>query len=131
MTWHERDLANVTDLSGQEYLGDGPVISEGKKGIVRSAGVERRSLQTQCQCRQGGAQVGARYTGSSDAASHREEAGKSNLFFLKDFIYLFMTHTHRGRDTGRGRSRLHAGSPMLDSIPVKSLLPLRAASAGE
>ena len=44
MTWHERDLANVTDLSGQEYLGDGPVISEGKKGIVRSAGVERRSL---------------------------------------------------------------------------------------
>lgn len=44
MTWHERDLANVTDLSGQEYLGDGPVISEGKKGIVRSAGVERWSL---------------------------------------------------------------------------------------
>ena len=35
-----------------------------------------------------------------------------------DFIYLFMrdTHTHRGRDTGRGRSRLHAGSPMWDSI---------------
>ena len=23
----------------------------------------------------------------------------------------------RGRDTGRGRSRLHAGSPMWDSIP--------------
>ena len=28
--------------------------------------------------------------------------------FLKT---LFMTHTERGRDTGRGRSRLHAGSP--------------------
>ena len=29
------------------------------------------------------------------------------------------THTERerGRDTGRGRSRLHAGSPMWDSIP--------------
>ena len=33
------------------------------------------------------------------------------------------THTHRerererGRDTGGGRSRLHAGSPMWDSIP--------------
>ena len=30
-----------------------------------------------------------------------------------------MRHTHRGRDrdTGRGRSRLHAGSPTRDSIP--------------
>ena len=39
------------------------------------------------------------------------------LFFLffKDFIYSFMTE--RGRDTGRGRSRLHAGSPTWDSIP--------------
>ena len=27
------------------------------------------------------------------------------------------THRERGRDTGRGRSRLHAGSPMWDSIP--------------
>ena len=36
----------------------------------------------------------------------------------RDFIYLFMTDTQRGRergrDTGRGRSRLHAGSPMWD-----------------
>ena len=28
-----------------------------------------------------------------------------------------MRHRERGRDTGRGRSRLHAGSPMRDSIP--------------
>ena len=27
------------------------------------------------------------------------------------------TERERGRDTGRGRSRLHAGSPMWDSIP--------------
>ena len=27
------------------------------------------------------------------------------------------TETERGRVTGRGRSRLHAGSPMWDSIP--------------
>ena len=27
------------------------------------------------------------------------------------------TVRERGRDTGRGRSRLHAGSPMWDSIP--------------
>ena len=26
------------------------------------------------------------------------------------------TERERGRDTGRGRSRLHAGSPMWDSI---------------
>ena len=28
-----------------------------------------------------------------------------------------MKDTERGRDTGRGRSRLHTGSPMWDSIP--------------
>ena len=35
--------------------------------------------------------------------------------FFKDFIYLFIeTHTERereGKDTGRGKSRLHAGNP--------------------
>ena len=36
-----------------------------------------------------------------------------DTLFLKDFIYLFM----RERERGRGRSRLHAGSPMWDSIP--------------
>ena len=29
----------------------------------------------------------------------------------KDFIYLFMRGTQRGRDAGRGRSRLPAGEP--------------------
>ena len=38
-------------------------------------------------------------------------------FFFKDFIYLFMREKERGRDTGRGRSRPPAGSPMWDSIP--------------
>ena len=40
-------------------------------------------------------------------------------FFVKDFIHLFMRDTvrERGRDTSRGRSRLHAGSPTWDSIP--------------
>ena len=39
-------------------------------------------------------------------------------FFL-NFIYLFMrdTQTERGKDTGRGRSRLQAGNPMWDLIP--------------
>ena len=30
---------------------------------------------------------------------------------------MIVTERERGRDTGRGRSRLHAGSPMWDSIP--------------
>ena len=42
-------------------------------------------------------------------------------FFLRFFIHLFMRHTERDRervrDPGRGRSRLHAGSLMWDSIP--------------
>ena len=37
------------------------------------------------------------------------------LFFLR--FYLFINrHRERGRDTDRGRSRLHAGSPTWDSI---------------
>ena len=49
----------------------------------------------------------------------RRGRGRSCLecFFKKDFIYLFMRHTERGRDIGRGGSRLPAGNPMLDSIP--------------
>ena len=39
------------------------------------------------------------------------------IFVFKDFIYLFMRHTQRGRAIGRGRSRLPKGSPMWDSIP--------------
>ena len=34
-----------------------------------------------------------------------------SFFFFKDFIYLFMRDTERGRDSGRGRS------PMWDLIP--------------
>ena len=41
------------------------------------------------------------------------------FFFFK--IYLFIHEGHRdrerGRDMGRGRSRLHAGSPTRDSTP--------------
>ena len=37
--------------------------------------------------------------------------------FFKDFIYLFMRDTERGRDIGRGRSRLLTGILMWDSIP--------------
>ena len=42
---------------------------------------------------------------------------KFYLFFKKDFIYLFMRDTERGRDTGRGRNRLLAGTLLWNSIP--------------
>ena len=47
----------------------------------------------------------------------------SSFFFFKDFICLFIygrqreRERERGRDIGGGRSRLHAGSPMWNSIP--------------
>ena len=37
--------------------------------------------------------------------------------FFKDFLYLFMRDTERGRDTGRGRSRLPVRSLMWVLIP--------------
>ena len=56
---------------------------------------------------------------------------RQHLFVVvfKDFIYLFMRDTERGRDTGRGRSRLHAGSPMRDSIPGPGSRPEPKADA--
>ena len=41
-------------------------------------------------------------------------AYRFDSFFKKYFIYLFMRDTEKER--GRGRSRLHAGSLMWDSI---------------
>ena len=41
----------------------------------------------------------------------------SPLPFLKYFIYLFMRDSEGGRDIGRGRSSLPAGSAMWHSIP--------------
>ena len=52
--------------------------------------------------------------------NNRKLISSANVFlFLKYFIYLSMHKRcrERGRDTGRGRSRLHAGSSMRNSIP--------------
>ena len=63
------------------------------------------------------------YTGMLSFCNYHFKKRNITLFFLKDFIYLF-TRIHReerekerGRDTGRGRRRFHAGSPTQDSIP--------------
>ena len=39
------------------------------------------------------------------------------FFFLRFDLFILETQRERGRDTGRRRSRLHAGSPMWDWIP--------------
>ena len=39
------------------------------------------------------------------------------FFFFKILFIIHERHTERGRDRGRGRSRLHAGTLMWDSIP--------------
>ena len=39
------------------------------------------------------------------------------LLKKKDLMYSFMRDRERGRDTGRGRSRLPVGSPMQDLVP--------------
>ena len=47
----------------------------------------------------------------------------SSFFLFKDFIYSFMRDTQREAETGRGRSRLLAGSPMQDLIPGPGIIP--------
>ena len=39
------------------------------------------------------------------------------IFFLRFCLFMRDTERERGRDIGRGRSRLHAGSPTWDLIP--------------
>ena len=50
---------------------------------------------------------------------------RDDFEFLKDFIYLFMRDSKRGKDTGRERSRVHAGSLMWDLIlgPQPRIMP--------
>ena len=38
-------------------------------------------------------------------------------FFLRFYLFMIDTEREKGRDTGRGRSRLHAGSPTRAWIP--------------
>ena len=49
------------------------------------------------------------------------------FFFL--IFYLFMRDNERDRDTGRGRSRLYARSPVWDSIPDPGSRPELKADA--
>ena len=48
---------------------------------------------------------------------------KKKTFLKVLFIHLWEIQRERGRDTGRGKSRLHAGSPMGYSIPGSWITP--------
>ena len=56
--------------------------------------------------------------GPKAGAKPLSHPGIPPLFFLAIYLFMHERHTERerGRDTGRGRSRLHAGSPTWDSI---------------
>ena len=54
--------------------------------------------------------------GAEGGLSEEKLETRRTLFF-KDFIYLFMRYTERGRDISRGRSRFPVGSLMQDSVP--------------
>ena len=43
--------------------------------------------------------------------------------FLKKISFIYSWETQRGRDIGRGRSRLPTSSPMWDSIPGPGITP--------
>ena len=44
------------------------------------------------------------------------QKNETGQFFLK-ILFIHERHRERGRDTGRGRSRLHAVNPVWDLIP--------------
>ena len=39
------------------------------------------------------------------------------VIFLRFYLFIHERHRERGRDTGRGRSRLHAGNPTRNLNP--------------
>ena len=42
--------------------------------------------------------------------------------FFKDYLFICERYRERGKDLGRGRSKLHARSPMWDLIPNPGIM---------
>ena len=63
----------------------------------------------------------------SGAARDSPSSSSSSFFFLMFYLFIHERHTQREnetvRDTGRGRSKLHAGSRMQDSVPGARITP--------
>ena len=73
-------------------------------------GQRHRQREKQAPCGEPDVGLDPRTPGSRPELNH----WATHVTFLK---IVFMYDPERGRDTGRGRSRLPAGSPMRDSIP--------------
>ena len=83
--------------------------------IWASGGGEELALPSQLRHFCGEGELGVSHFLSTDYVPHNKAGA---LFFLiKIYLFIHERHRERGRDTGRGRSRLPAGSPMWDSIP--------------
>ena len=49
---------------------------------------------------------------------HKVQSNTNNVFFfLRFYLFIYERHRKRGRDIGRRRSRIPAGSLIPDSIP--------------
>ena len=57
-----------------------------------------------------------------EALNETAQRDKVIFFFLRFYLFIYERHTERGRDIGKGRSRLQAGSLMRDSIPDHGIM---------
>ena len=61
--------------------------------------------------------------GLQAALNHCATGAAPPLPFFKKILFIHESHGERGRDIGRGRSRLMAGSPMQDLILILGIMP--------
>ena len=92
------------------------------RGTERERDRQRhRQREKQAPCREPDVGLDPRSPGSHPelkaGAKPLSHPGIPKMLFLKRFYLFFMRDTQRGRDTGRGRSRLPVRSPMKDLIP--------------
>ena len=80
-----------------------------------------RQREKQAPCREADVGLNPRTPGSCSepkaGAQPLSHPGVPLTYLLTYLLFIHERHRERGRDIGRGRSRLHAGRPMQDSIP--------------
>ena len=91
------------------------VIERGERG--RDTGRGRSGLHGRSPTWDSIPELRDRALGQRQALNHWATQGSPLFSFLRCYLFIHKRHTERSRDTGRGRSRFHAGSLMWDSIP--------------